>query len=221
MGVWREIRRSVPASIRKPVRKVLGRLKGEQMIVARPAGPQIDGLLELTKVVGAHLGRSFTMVEIGSYQGESTEIFAQQFGQSKILAVDPFLNDYDDGDGYSYLFPMSEIEKRFDERTKPYANITKVKKMSLDFAREVKDQSLDFVYIDACHEYDAVKQDIQAWLPKVKPGGMIAGHDYLTWAEVRRAVEEMIGMPDHVFQDSSWAKAVVKQKSNKKLNCDA
>ena len=42
-----------------------------------------------------------------------------------------------------------------------------------------EDESLDFVYIDANHRYDNVKQDIEIWYPKVRQGGILAGHDYL------------------------------------------
>jgi hypothetical protein len=41
------------------------------------------------------------------------------------------------------------------------------------------DESLDFVYIDANHRYEYVKQDISLWYPKVRKGGIVAGHDYL------------------------------------------
>lgn len=41
------------------------------------------------------------------------------------------------------------------------------------------DDSLDFVYIDANHKYDAVKEDIELWWPKIKSGGMLSGHDYM------------------------------------------
>lgn len=58
--------------------------------------------------------------------------------------------------------------------------------------------SFDLVYIDAYHTYEAVKADLKAWLPAVKPGGILAGHDYETkpespqWEaiEVQRAVDE-------------------------------
>jgi hypothetical protein len=49
---------------------------------------------------------------------------------------------------------------------------------SLDAVKKFRDESLDFVFIDASHEYEDVKKDIEAWLPKVKPGGILAGHDY-------------------------------------------
>lgn len=42
-----------------------------------------------------------------------------------------------------------------------------------------EDESLDFVYIDGNHAYDYVKQDLEKWWPKVKPGGLVMGHDYI------------------------------------------
>lgn len=50
---------------------------------------------------------------------------------------------------------------------------------SVDAAQRFKDESLDFVYLDADHSEEAVLEDIQAWLPKVRRGGLIAGHDFL------------------------------------------
>lgn len=41
------------------------------------------------------------------------------------------------------------------------------------------DGSLDFVYIDGNHAFDFVKEDINIWFPKVKPGGFLCGHDFL------------------------------------------
>lgn len=50
--------------------------------------------------------------------------------------------------------------------------------LSWEAARHYEDSSLDFVFIDANHKYESVKKDIAAWRPKVKPGGLICGHDY-------------------------------------------
>ena len=49
---------------------------------------------------------------------------------------------------------------------------------SVKAAANFGDGSLDFVFIDAAHDYDSVSADLRAWLPKVRPGGMIAGHDH-------------------------------------------
>ena len=62
-------------------------------------------------------------------------------------------------------------------RLAPY-NVKILKKYSVDAAKEVEDESLDFVYIDGAHDYENVKADIEAWAPKVRVGGIIAGDDF-------------------------------------------
>lgn len=58
----------------------------------------------------------------------------------------------------------------------------------------------DFVYIDADHTYEMVKRDIEIWLPLIKKGGMIGGHDYgfpdevVRWGGVQKAVDEKFGV---------------------------
>ncbi len=53
-----------------------------------------------------------------------------------------------------------------------------IRKSSLQAAEYIEDGSLDFVFIDADHSYEGCKADIAAWLPKLKPGGLLSGHDY-------------------------------------------
>lgn len=55
---------------------------------------------------------------------------------------------------------------------------------SLEIAPLIPDNSLDFIYIDADHHYNAVKADLAAWVPKVRPGGIIAGHDYTVYDDI-------------------------------------
>ncbi len=67
----------------------------------------------------------------------------------------------------------------------------------------IDDESLDFVFIDADHSFEGCTRDIDAWEPKVRKGGMVAGHDY-HWPTVRKAVDAR-GWPkigrlhDHVW----------------------
>jgi len=55
---------------------------------------------------------------------------------------------------------------------------TLVRKTSMEAVKDVPDRSLDFVYIDGLHDFDAVMLDIIHWVPKVRVGGIVAGHDF-------------------------------------------
>ena len=61
-------------------------------------------------------------------------------------------------------------------------------------SRFFADKSIDWVHLDARHDYESVKADIATWLPKVKPGGWLSGDDYdpLKWPEVKNAVDEVL-----------------------------
>ena len=67
----------------------------------------------------------------------------------------------------------------------------------------VEDHSIDCVFIDGDHRYQFVKQDIELWRAKLKPGGWLTGHDR-DWAPVKRAVDEafpagMLELPDMIW----------------------
>lgn len=85
-----------------------------------------------------------------------------------------------------------------------------IRKLSVEAAKHFGEAVLDWVYIDGNHSYEAVVDDIHAWLPKLKPGGLIGGHDYLNdtatkgWhCEVKRAVDELL-RDVHTTPCSSW-----------------
>src|SRR5678815_4270844 len=65
---------------------------------------------------------------------------------------------------------------------------------SLAASRLFADTSLEWVHLDARHDYASLKADIEAWLPKVKRGGWLSGDDYdkLKWPEVIKAVEDLL-----------------------------
>ena len=63
------------------------------------------------------------------------------------------------------------------KRLAPF-DATLIKKFSMDAVKDFADGSLDFVYIDANHDFDFVMEDIINWAKKVKKGGMVSGHDY-------------------------------------------
>jgi len=75
---------------------------------------------------------------------------------------------------------------------------------SVEAAMLFEDASLDAVFIDAKHDYASAKTDISVWLPKVKPGGTIAGHDYAPSWGVKQAVDEAFGSRVQTSDNSVW-----------------
>lgn len=123
-------------------------------------------------------------VEVGSYMGRSAAYFATEMlnhsGFGRIDLVDTFTNGASARQVMELLAPVRRA----------IGNIHTG--LSWEGAALYGDQSLDWVYIDADHHYEPVCRDIDAWLPKVKPGGVIAGHDYSDYPGfgVIRAVSE-------------------------------
>ncbi len=149
------------------------------------------GLLKICEIAN----ETKTMVEIGSYQGESTVIFSTYLPDAKIYAVDPWENHYDVKDGSSEDYDMKDVEYNFDVITKN-RNIIKKKMTSEEFSFLIEDESIDLVYIDGNHQEEFVCNDLEKWLPKIKQNGYISGHDYYMFESVRNAVNKIIGVPD-------------------------
>ena len=169
---------------------------------------EIRGLKELIKTVERKLGRGLCMVEVGSYAGESSEIWAQSGVFNSVICVDIWKSGYDN----TIAAKTNELaEKKFDEVAAKYPDIIhKMKCDSITASKTFADNMFDLVYIDAEHSYDAVKRDIAAWLPKIKKGRIISGHDFnnVSWKGVVNAVVETLGKPDATFEDTSWLKIV-------------
>lgn len=85
-------------------------------------------------------------------------------------------------DPYAAYFRYSQAlcDKRYKGMTRLLENYTKtvLRMPSLEAAQQVEDESLDFVYIDGDHRFDAVMMDILLWAPKVRAGGIVSGHDF-------------------------------------------
>lgn len=94
------------------------------------------------------------------------------------------------------------------ENIKPFKDRVIIhKELTTEAARYVPDESLDFVFIDATHTYDALMKDIRAWKDKVKPTGMICGHDYHPFFDnggMIRGVQEAFSTNYVVDQYTCW-----------------
>ncbi|MGD0523102.1 MAG: FkbM family methyltransferase [Candidatus Microgenomates bacterium] len=118
-----------------------------------------------------------TGAEIGVEQGDFSEIICRLEDVKKLYSIDAWkaYRSYRDHTSQKKLDRFYKISK---ERLKPY-NCEIIRKFSTDAAKDFADESLDFVYIDANHDYKHVYEDITLWSKKVKKGGIISGHDYI------------------------------------------
>lgn len=152
---------------------------------------RIDGLIEL---ITENFPENAKVMELGTGMGISTEVFALLCGEVHTTDV------WADG--------LSGWRASFEAIAKNYENITQYYKNCDECVELFADESLDAVYIDELHYYEDVKKDIINWLPKVKRGGLICGHDYIERPDyqfgVIRAVNEVLGAPEKIYQDTSW-----------------
>ncbi len=176
------------------------------MNIMRNSEESRQGLINLVNFIGKE---GLTMLEIGSYLGESTAIFLKTGSFVKIHCLDFWSGGYDPKDYASSH--MSGVESKFDYFAKNHPEkINKIKANSLEIPNLFDDDYFDFIYIDGDHSYEAVKRDIANCLPKLKKNGYIAGHDYgYSLFNVKQAVDETVGIPDGVFCDNSWVKKIL------------
>jgi hypothetical protein len=126
-------------------------------------------------------------VEVGAFYGKSAAYMAVEIANSgkkiQFDVVDTWRGSPEHQKGnWDYREDMvnDTAFEKFTENMKPaegYYN--PIKLGSVEAAKTYADNSLDFVFIDAAHEYESVKEDIESWYPKIKTNGFIGGHDYV------------------------------------------
>lgn len=128
--------------------------------------------------------------------GESTSMFAMSGIFESIDTIDPW--DIPDAKVFN------TIKTEYSINTRHWDYITHHCEYSEKCSHLFQDNSYDLVYIDGDHAKEAIERDIDNYLPKVKKGGWIAGHDYGTFSTVTKTVNKKLGTPHHMFRDSSW-----------------
>lgn len=132
--------------------------------------------------------------EIGVAQGELSKIICEINPQIKLYGVDAW-RTYTGYTDYVRTKTFEAMRNQTLERMRPYIKRDRfeiIEQFSMDAINDFEDGSLDFVYIDANHEAPFVNQDIKEWSKKVRPGGIVAGHDYARIKRVQWGVIEAI-----------------------------
>jgi predicted O-methyltransferase YrrM len=156
---------------------------------------------DLYDSVAARLPRGCRVVEVGSWQGASVVHLADA-----LAGKDATVFSVDNGIGTEHSPTLWHVGIERLRRNVADAGVLVLPVDSLLAARAFSPHSVDFVFIDAGHTYEAVKADVAAWYPIVKPGGILAGHDYSNpeFPGVRRAVDELLGPCLCPINHSCW-----------------
>lgn len=162
-------------------------------------------------------------VEVGVQRGLFSELILDTWNGRRLTSVDPWLeaDDYVDVANVSQASQDANYEETIARLAK-YGTRSRIWRMTSEEASHaVDDDQLDFVYLDARHDFESVKSDLALWYPRVRPGGIIAGHDYLDGHipagvfGVKSAVDEFFGRRNlpvaSTFQDSPWDSWVVRK----------
>ena len=143
--------------------------------------------------------------EVGVWRGATSAALLGHFPNLYLLLIDTYDND---GlpEALSSKLTAAQAEEQARRAVAPYADRCEwMIRPSVAAAAKISYGWLDFVFIDADHRYEAVKQDIEAWLPKIRMGGILAGHDYsVHHPGVKRAVQERFGKQFKKAQGKVW-----------------
>jgi predicted O-methyltransferase YrrM len=126
-------------------------------------------------------------VEVGVADGRNSLTLCQNIPGLELYGIDPWLVYSENPRAHDN---QDECYRLATERLAPY-NVLLIRAMSMDAVRDFAPGSIDFVYIDGHHGFDWVMQDLIEWGKRVRPGGIISGHDYyrFRWAGVVDAVD--------------------------------
>lgn len=188
----------------------------------------MDALAKLCRAAKQGV-EALVAAEIGSFIGESAKAIVDAVrGNCELYCIDTWKGSPSDSTGlvagevgHDRFYEAfcencaAEIEGR---------SIIAKRGASLEQVKTFNDRALDLVFIDAEHTYEAVKADIEAWLPKVREGGILCGHDYGPLAQasgeelfpgVRKAVDEAFGdRVTHHTGTNIWSVVVTHTPTN-------
>lgn len=137
------------------------------------------------------LGDNVTGIEIGTCRAESTAyLLAECPNIAKIHTVDPYMA-YDDWVGNINQEIVDKFMMIAQENLKPYGDrFEMVRWTSAEAAAKFEPESVDFIFVDGDHSYDATLADCKAYYPLLKKSGFFCGHDYSSIEAVSRAVND-------------------------------
>ena len=152
-------------------------------------------------------------VELGAYKGKSTSFIVTEMlnkaSNISFYTVDTFQGDSGSTDiNEVEAYKQVNVSSMYQEYLKNTQHIheffTTMVNYSYEAADYFIDDSVDTIFIDAGHSYEAVLADLKSWYPKMKDGSIMSGHDYNAWQGVKKAVLEFFGKEPDKVENDCW-----------------
>jgi len=164
------------------------------------------------------------VAEIGVAEGNFSECILRINKPKNLHLIDSW--KFQKGESFSEDWSnasQNEQNRRYTSvkhKFSKHPNVKIHRKYSLDAARSFPNQFFNWIYIDANHTYKAVKDDLEAWYPKIKRNGIIAGHDYTNKPYfpmgVIQAVDELVeknNLEMFLIDNDPWHSWALKRKT--------
>ena len=150
-----------------------------------------------------------TIVEVGVWKGANAKRLRHLFPDAHLFLIDPWKPYSRKGSPPEGASQHKTFEKAYQETKELFKNDSKttiIRQTSLQ-ARTLLPNSLDIIFIDGDHQYSSIKSDIIAWRKKLRPGGILSGHDYNPnrFPGVVKAVNQSFPGQFFVLGDAVWA----------------
>jgi len=145
---------------------------------------KVNNRLEYLQEVSKLIPINPICIEIGVLDGNFSQQILDILKPKKLYLVDSWENGYDKNgaetykDGLQTSYSSYEQYLTLKEKYSKDDKINVIRNFSYDAVGLFEDNYFDFIYIDACHLYECVKQDLLDYLPKLKENGLMCGHDY-------------------------------------------
>ena len=166
-----------------------------------------------TSLVAQWLPNGASCAEVGTWQGRSLACMLQNVQRNGKTVTQYAIDTW--GGSVQEDWQVQSVAQRggaaamLDQFEKNMSDcgvfgmVTSILDSSMGAVTRFADGSLDFVFIDGDHSEDEVFADITAWMPKLKPRGLIAGHD-MHWPSVQAGVNKFFGVGQYVIMDNCW-----------------
>lgn len=155
--------------------------------------------------INQHLPKDCCGVELGVLYGDFSKMILDIIKPSSLVLVDPYrIGEKKYSGSLDYLPTEYSTEDQYQNVVRRFSTeilsgkVRLLRATSFEVVEFQEDGEYDFCYNDASHAYEDIKRDLTEWLPKVKPDGIICGHDFMDFEGfgVKQAVTEFITQQD-------------------------